>query len=206
MLPACSQTRMQAPGHDYYTYQPTIQLRKPLAITGYPGLPFRTLAYELAAMAGLSLVDVDRWVEHQVGTSLSNLVEEHGLEALRRRESRLVLQSLAPSPPHLLIFSDQALLEGSTRSAVQAAANIIYFHADRASWFWTVRQWVREHGMLPHPGLPFPLERPEQLDAMLAARATPLQRADRRVLLEPEPDQAVIDHLMLAVQELTAEV
>ncbi len=197
---------MQAPANDYYTYQPTIQLRKPLAITGYPGLPFRTLAYELAAMTGLSLIDVDRWVEHQVGTSLSNLVRENGIEALRRREASLVLHSLAPSPPHLLIFSDQALLEGSTLDAVQAAANIIYVHTDRATWFWTARQWAREHGMLPHPSLPAPLEHPEQLDGMLAARFAPLQQADRRFLLEHEPDQASIDHLMFTVQELAAEV
>ncbi len=197
---------MQAPANDYYTYQPTIQLRRPLAITGYPGLPFRTLAYELAAMTGLSLIDVDRWVEHEAGTSLSNLVEKHGLAALRCRESRLVLQSLAPSPPHLLIFSDQALLEGSTLQAVQAAATIIYMHADRATWFWTARRWVREHGVLPHPSLPAPLERPEQLDGMLAARVAPLQQADRRFLLEGEPDQTSIDHLMCSVHELTAEV
>ena len=197
---------MQAPGHDYYTYQPTIQLRRPLAITGYPGLPFRTLAYELAAMTGLSLIDVDRWVEHQAGTSLSNLVEKHGLAALRRRESRLVLQSLAPSPPHLLIFSDQALLESSVLQAVQAGATIIYMHADRATWFWTARRWAREHGVLPHPSLPAPLERPEQLDGMLAARVAPLQQADRRFLLEGEPDQTSIDHLMCTVDELTAEV
>ena len=197
---------MQAPVHDYYTYEPTIQLRKPLAITGYPGLPFRTLAYELAAMTGLSLIDVDRWVEHQVGTSLSNLVEKEGLEALLRRESRLVLRSLDPSPPHLLIISDQTLLEGSTGRAVRAAANLIYVHSDRATWFWTARQWTREHGVLPHPSLPAPLEHPEQLDDMMAARFKPLQQADRRVRFEHEPEQASIDHLMSTVHELTAEV
>ena len=65
------------PANDYDTYQPTIQLRRPLAITGYPGLPFRTLAYELAAMTGLSLIDVDRWIEHQVGTSREHSMLPH---------------------------------------------------------------------------------------------------------------------------------
>ena len=197
---------MLAPAQDYYSYQPTIRLRQPLAITGYPGLPFRTLAYELAAMTGLSLIDVDRWVEHQMGTSLSNLVKESGLEALQCRESQLVLRSLAPSPPHLLVFSDQVLLADSTRQAVLAAAHVMYAYADRASWFWRARKLSREHGVLPHPSLPVPLEHAGQLDEMLAARSVPLQQADRRFLLEHEPDQASIDELMNMVQQLTAEV
>ena len=196
---------MQTPVHDYYTYQPTIRLRKPLVVTGYPGLPFRTLAYELAAITGVSLIDVDRWVEHQVGTSLSSLVGEYGMAALRHRETRLVLQSLDSSPPRLLIFSDQVLLEGSTRDAVRAVANTVYFYTDRATLFWRARRWAREHGVLPHPGLPTPLERPDQLDGILAARAGPLQQADRTILLEGEPDQATMDHLLLAAEQLTAE-
>ena len=196
---------MQMPVHDCYTYQPTIRLRKPLVVTGYPGLPFRTLAYELAAITGVSLIDVDRWVEHQVGTSLSSLVGEYGMAALRHRETRLVLQSLDSSPPRLLIFSDQVLLEGSTPDAVRAVANTVYFYTDRSTLFWRARRWAREHGVLPRPGLLTPLERPDQLDGILAARAGPLQQADRTILLEGEPDQATMDHLLLAAEQLTAE-
>jgi shikimate kinase len=197
---------MQTPANDYYAYQPTIRLRQPLVVTGYPGLPFRTLAYELAEMTGLSLTDVDRWVEHEVGTSLSSLVREQGMAALRRRQATLVSRSLATSPPRLLVISDQVLLEPSTFDAVRAAANTIYFYSDRATLFWKTRQWTREHGVLPHPSLPTPLERPQQLDGILAARSAVLQQADRTFRLEGEPDQATMDHLLLAVEQLTAEI
>ena len=92
---------MQSLLSDYYGYDPTLQLRRSLAITGYPGLKFRALAYELAALTGIPLVDVDRW-EHGVlphpslpdplahCQELSPLLAARA-ESLRHADRRLVL-------------------------------------------------------------------------------------------------------------------
>lgn len=57
----------------YYDYHPTVQLARPLALGGVPGAPYREVGHHLATLTGLTLIDLDRWIEHQVGQSLWDL-------------------------------------------------------------------------------------------------------------------------------------
>ncbi len=193
---------MHISGTDYYSPQPTIKLRKPLAITGYPGLKFRTLTYELAAITGVSLVDVDRWVEHQAGKSLRKIILDDGIEIARGMESKLLRKCLNLRPPQFVVFADQVLLEDDNLKLVGTAAHLIYFHASRTKLFWSIRHHSRGHAGLPCASLPVPLQRPEQLDTFLAARESAMLAAKRRIALEHDPDQNSLEELMYAVQKL----
>ena len=53
---------MTAP--DYYDYAPTTTLGRPVVCAGHPGAGYREVVYDLAALTGLPLHDVDHLIEH----------------------------------------------------------------------------------------------------------------------------------------------
>ena len=83
---------MTEPG--YYDYSPTVALRRAVACCGHPGSGYREVVYDLAALTGLPLHDMDRRIEHEVGQSQWSWVREHGLDNLHDLQA-----SLLPSVP-----------------------------------------------------------------------------------------------------------
>ena len=64
-----------------------------------PGTPYREVGHYLTSLTGLSLLDLDRWLEHQVGKSLWDFVQSEGEHVLRQKEFEyLCLLYTSPSP------------------------------------------------------------------------------------------------------------
>ena len=55
------------PQAGYYDYAPTVALSRPVACIGHPGCAYREVVYDLAALTGLPLHDLDHRIEHEVG-------------------------------------------------------------------------------------------------------------------------------------------
>ena len=73
---------------NYYEHEPLVLLQRPIALIGFLGVDQHGLGRDLAALSGLTLIEVDRWIEHEAGQSLVSLVQTQGIEALRQLEDR----------------------------------------------------------------------------------------------------------------------
>ena len=73
---------------NYYEHGPLVLLQRPIVLIGSLGVDQHGLGRDLAALSGLPLIEVDRWIEHEAGQSLVSLVQTQGIEALRQLEDR----------------------------------------------------------------------------------------------------------------------
>lgn len=118
---------------DYYSYAPTVVLHRPLVLIGMPGAGAGTVASLVSQRTGLPLVELDRWVEHDAGCSLAQLVLERGEGELRRREEALLPRALAEVPVPVLALGDGALRSRVSRKRVKRHATLVYLRLSRES-------------------------------------------------------------------------
>ena len=118
---------------NYYEPGPLVLLQRPVVLIGFPGVDQHGLGRDLAALSGLPLIEVDRWVEHAAGQSLVGLVQTQGLEAVRQLEDRFLAQALAARPPGIVVLGDGALLKEANLRQVLAKATLVYLKLSLAS-------------------------------------------------------------------------
>jgi shikimate kinase len=145
----------------YYDYHPTLQLPRPVALTGFFGAGVAEVAAIVSQRTGLSVVELDRWIEHEAGCSLSALVLERGLEELRRIEARLLPRALAQLPPALIALGDGALLREDNRRHVERAADLLYLRAELETLLPLVQREVQRSRSSTYP---FVMAAPQSVD------------------------------------------
>lgn len=138
-------------------------LSRPVALIGYPGVAYRQIGRDLASLTGLTLIDLDRWLEQAAGMSLWAVLRGRGLEILRDLESSLLTRALAARPYGLLLLGDGALIRPENREQLCATAALVYFRLPMVTAYWELRQQILGSPPGPCPFVPHPLERCEQL-------------------------------------------
>ena len=179
----------------YYDYTPTITLSRPLALIGLPGTPYRQVGLELAALTGLPLTDLDRLIEHRVGQSVWDLVDDQGLAAYRQLQTQLLPQTLSGIPPGIVILGEGALLEDNNRHQVLAGTSLVYLTLEPTAAYWLLRQrW--QGGRRPHPLLPQPLEQMSQLRPFFAQCTPGVEAAHCRFDTTKRDSGAIVTDLI----------
>lgn len=194
---------MEEPPGDYYDYYPTIALGRPVVLGGVPTAPYREVGHSLAALAGLPLVDLDHWIEHQAGMSLWEALRQQGEPAVRTTATELLTQALASQPCSLVILGAAAPLIGTLLKQVQQSAALIWFDRPPTALYWTLRQ-QQEQGPQPFPFVPFPLERFDQLKPLLESLRLYRQQAD--LCLQVFEIQEMVNQLFAALPKLGGAV
>jgi shikimate kinase len=189
-------------GADYYDHYPTVVLDRPLLLSGLPGVPYREVGHDLAALSGLPLADLDHWVEHQAGQSLWELLQAQGEEILRHMEVRLLEKALKARPCSLVLLGDSALGRPAIREAIQGRAALVYLEVLPATFYWELRRRQRQHGPRAHPFVPFPLENFAQLRPLLEALQPGREQADLVLDVQNRPPQEVVSLLFEALPRL----
>lgn len=152
----------------YYDYTPTVTLLRPVAFIGHPGCAYREVAYDLAALTGLTLHDFDHRIEHEAGQNLWSLARQRGSDELYRLEEALLPGLMAQSPPGIIVLGEGALHRVEQLTRVQTKATLIFFHLPRTTCYWTLRHRLAERGgVLMHPWLPDRLDGPQDLQPFL---------------------------------------
>ena len=95
-----------------------------IVLIGFLGVDQHGLGRDLAALSGLPLIEVDRWVEHAAGQSLVALVQTQGIEALRQLEDRFLAQALTTRPPGIVVLGDGALIKESNLRQVLGQSDV----------------------------------------------------------------------------------
>ncbi|MCB1056679.1 MAG: hypothetical protein KDD11_14350 [Acidobacteria bacterium] len=184
---------------DYYDPHPLLQLRQPVVLAGVPGARHRQVAHAAAARTGISFADLDRWIEHEAGASLWDLVAARGEAALREIEARLLERALRTAPPSIIALGDTTLLEQANRERIDESATLVHVHLDLAGAYWQIRRHEETHGRGWSPFVPSPVEdiaelRPlfQRLEPVLAGARLRLEAAGRH---PSELATELIEHL-----------
>ena len=151
---------------NYYEHGPLVLLQRPIVLIGFLGVDQHGLGRDLAALSGLPLIEVDRWIEHEAGQSLVSLVQTQGIEALRQLEDRFLAQALATRPPGIIVLGDGALLKERNLRQVLDKTTLVYLKLSLASTYWK----LRHQAVGSHPLLLQPPESTAELRPLLAER------------------------------------
>jgi len=193
---------MQIPDTGYYDYHPTVALSRSIVVGGAPSAVYREVGHDLAALAGLPIVDLDRWLEHQVGQSLWDFLQQEGVENLRRMESALLVKALSTKPCGLIVVGEGLLAQASNRHLIRESAAFAYLSLPAPAAYWGLRQQIGEHGPRLHPHVPYPLVQFEQLRPLLDALGEAEKGADWVCAVENKLAQEILAQLFEALPAL----
>lgn len=183
----------------YYDYAPTVSLARPIACIGHPGCAYREVVYDLAALTGLTLHNLDHRIEHEVGQNLWSYVREHGEDESQRLERALLPGLLSQSPSGIILLGEGALRNQEQLQRVLAQAAVVFFHLPPTSCYWALRRrLVERDGVLMQPWLPDRLEAPHDLQPLLESLRPVAVAADHVIDME---GQSVHD-VVLVLQRL----
>ena len=182
---------------NYYEHGPLVLLQRPVALIGFLGVDQHGLGRDLAALSGLPLIEVDRWIEHEAGQSLVALVQTQGIEVLRQLEDRFLAQALATRPPGIIVLGDGALIKEANLRQVLDKATLVYLKLSLASTYWKLRhQTVR-----PHPLLLQPPESTAELRPLLAECQGGFDQAQVTLDMDEMTPEAALRHLLNKLPE-----
>lgn len=114
---------------DYYDVHPERALERPLALTGFMGAGVSRVGNALSTRTGLPAIELQRWVEHTAGCSVSELVLTRGEAALTALEDELLPKALKERPAGILVLGDATLTSAENRKAVLEGATLVYLRA-----------------------------------------------------------------------------
>ena len=177
---------------NYYEHGPLVLLQRPVALIGFLGVDQHGLGRDLAALSGLPLIEVDRWIEHEAGQSLVALVQTQGIEVLRQLENRFLAQALATRPPGIVVLGDGALLKEANLRQVLDKATLVYLKLSLASTYWK----LRHQAVRPHPLLLQPPESTAELRPLLAERQGGFDQAHVTLDMDEMTPEAALRHLL----------
>ena len=193
---------MSMSNSSYYDYHPTIQLERPVVLGGMPGTPYREVGHYLASLTGLSILDLDRWLEHQVGKSLWDFVQAEGEEVLRQKEFEYLDRALAAQPRGLLIVSEGTLAQAANRSKISDSAGLVYLSSAPTATYWHVRQQISERGPRYHPHVPQPLTHFDVLRPLFEELDRAQEDADLVLAMDNRSVQDAVDVIFDALPGL----
>jgi shikimate kinase len=111
-------------------------LDRHVALVGFFVDQTRTVGYRLAALLGLSALDLDRHVEHTEGMSIRHLLSTRGEAAYRDAERRSLERCLADRPFGILTLGDGALVDDESRRRVAAETHLLALDLEMARYYW----------------------------------------------------------------------
>ena len=184
---------------DYYDYAPTVTLQRPVACIGHPGSAYREIAYDLAALTGLPLHDLDHRIEHEAGQELWSYARQHGSDALRELEDALLPGLLSQTPPGIIVLGEGALRSPMQLDVVRAYASLVFFRLPLTACYWALRRRLEQRGgVLMHPWLPDHLQEPRDLQPFLEGLQPVVDAADHVINMDGQR----VHETVLALQVL----
>ena len=186
----------------YYDYHPTLQLERPVALGGMPGTPYREVGHYLTSLTGLSLLDLDRWLEHQVGESLWDFMQSEGEHVLRQKEFEHLDRALLAEPCGLLIVGEGTLAQPANRRRIRESASLVYLSSAPSAAYWQVRQQISERGPRYHPHVPQPLTHFDVLRPLIEALDQARGDANLVLSVDNRSVQDVVDVIFDALPSL----
>ena len=114
---------------NYYDYTPAICLQKTLAIAGSHKSRYQKVAYDLGALSGLSLKDLQLWISHVSGQSVEELtLTVEGYARYLELEEEMLSRLLSEQPFGIAVLGQDTLTRESNVELVRQRAILVYLN------------------------------------------------------------------------------
>ena len=110
----------------YYDPYPSHQLEKPLCLVGFMGSEIHMVGYFLSSMTGLPFIELDKWIEHEVGKTVAHLYYERGESEWRQVEKQCLNRALASQPKSIICLGDGTLIDKESRRICHQKSTLFY--------------------------------------------------------------------------------
>jgi shikimate kinase len=110
----------------YYDPMLTPVPGRPVAICGFIGSGVEETAFSVCRLSGLTLVDIERRMEHELGRSLRHHVEVYGDKGLGDLEHRLIHKGLRESPPPIIALRPYCMMDGRNLRMLERHSTLFY--------------------------------------------------------------------------------
>jgi len=112
----------------YYSYHPTHQLYKPLALVGFVNAITRKISHHLSSISGLPAIHLDDHIQHELGASSHEIITQRGLKEWREAENRELGKAVSSSPPAIISLGEGAIDHYDDANLVLDWTQLIYLH------------------------------------------------------------------------------
>ncbi len=107
-----------------------LQIEKPIALVGLMGVGKTTVGRRLAKRLDRGFDDSDDAIELASGRSVAGYFEDHGEEAFREGEFRVVKRLLEVDPPLIIATGGGAFIHPATREILLKQAIVVWLKGD----------------------------------------------------------------------------
>lgn len=108
----------------------TLTVSKPLVLVGLMGAGKSAVGRRLATRLGVPFVDADAEIESAAGCTVQEFFAQHGEDAFRDGERRVIARLLDTEPVHVLATGGGAFIDPRTRTVIGERAISIWLRAE----------------------------------------------------------------------------
>ena len=130
----------------YYDYVPTVSMVRSVILGGMLSVPFREIGYELAALTGVRLIDLDHWLEHLLGQSLWDYRKSLKDPNIRLLERQVLQKALRSSPKSLILAGEGTLSDQGSLNVIRASSALVFLKLSPMTAFQNMLGMIQEKG------------------------------------------------------------
>ena len=151
----------------YYDYVPTVSMARSVVLGGMLSVPFREIGYELAALTGVRLIDLDQWLEHRLGQSLWDYRQSLKDPNIRLLEHQVLQKALNSLPKSLIVAGEGTLSNQASLNVISECSALVYLKLPPMIAFRNTLQKIEERGPNIFPYVETPLHRFDQISSLV---------------------------------------
>ena len=181
----------------YYDGHPLVTLTRHIALAGLVTADTARIGHQLASLTGLTLIDLDRQIEHEAGRSVWEVILEEGAASYRLFENQCLDRALADRPYGVLVLGDGTLLDDENRRLVADQTTLVALERDLPNCYWRLQTIQQEQNRTAwHPMFPDPLTSLDQVRPFFQQRQPTLGVAHHALPMAGQSVGETVQRLM----------
>ena len=110
---------------DYYSFYPQLQLKESVCVISFFGTPLAQSVRFMQAISGLPVHDLERLLEHKLGSRLEHYLQGHHKEQLHQHELN-ILESVLGEQPSIIALRPSSLRYRKVRDALATLDGVVF--------------------------------------------------------------------------------
>ena len=110
---------------DYYSFHPLLQLKQSICVVGFFGTPLAQSVRFMQAISGLPVQDLERLLEHKLGSRLEHYLKGHHKDQLQGFELDII-QSVLGEQPSVIALRPSSLRSRKIRDVLSRLDGVVF--------------------------------------------------------------------------------
>ena len=110
---------------DYYSFHPLLQLKQSICVVGFFGTPLAQSVRFMQAISGLPVQDIERLLEHKLGSRLEHYLKGHHKDQLQTLELDIV-ESVLGEQPSIIALRPSSLRSRKVRDVLNRLDGVVF--------------------------------------------------------------------------------